>query len=254
MTKGKIKKTKRGRPTKAAAESKRSPLNMRTTKETRSKLEEAAEKSGRSLAQEVEYRLERSFWMEESWSVLGIEPKTTQIIRDIINAKLLVEKAFGVSISDDYFAHLAFQFATATMIEFESPPYGQIERQKSQEWSAKWGELWKDWERYWKQEGPPPKTKYVPSPKNAAAQSGKEIAAIVLGTRLSDLGEIMEGTLAELAFKDRDAIPDFFRYLKATHPVWHDLKDITTKIELPLNAPEDYMVEEEEEEEEEEEK
>lgn len=40
---------------------KRHPLNMRTTWAVRSRLEDAAIASGRSLAQEVEYRLERSF-------------------------------------------------------------------------------------------------------------------------------------------------------------------------------------------------
>jgi hypothetical protein len=39
---------------------KRYPLNMRTTKSLRTKLDAAAKKSGRSLAQEVERRLERS--------------------------------------------------------------------------------------------------------------------------------------------------------------------------------------------------
>lgn len=40
---------------------KRVPLNMRTTRELRGSLEKAAATSGRSLAQEVENRLERSF-------------------------------------------------------------------------------------------------------------------------------------------------------------------------------------------------
>ncbi len=44
---------------------KRHPLNMRTTKELRDKIERAARLSGRSLVQEVEYRLERSFWEDE---------------------------------------------------------------------------------------------------------------------------------------------------------------------------------------------
>jgi TraY domain len=39
---------------------KRSPLNMRTTRDLREKLEKAAGKSGRSLVQEVEARLEQS--------------------------------------------------------------------------------------------------------------------------------------------------------------------------------------------------
>src|SRR5262245_20703 len=44
---------------------KRYPLNMRTTKELRDKIEEAAMASGRSLVQEVEFRLERSFQQQE---------------------------------------------------------------------------------------------------------------------------------------------------------------------------------------------
>jgi hypothetical protein len=40
---------------------KRHPLNMRTTEEVRRQLENAAALSGRSLAQEVEHRLEQSF-------------------------------------------------------------------------------------------------------------------------------------------------------------------------------------------------
>jgi hypothetical protein len=52
-------------PPKKLREGKRYPLNMRTTKEMREKLERAAAKSGRSLVGEVEYRLERSFDREE---------------------------------------------------------------------------------------------------------------------------------------------------------------------------------------------
>lgn len=40
---------------------KRYPLNMRTTAALRQKIEDAAKASGRSMAQEVEYRLEMSF-------------------------------------------------------------------------------------------------------------------------------------------------------------------------------------------------
>ena len=44
---------------------KRYPLNMRTTKELRDKIEWAAMASGRSLVQEVEIRLEKLFQQEE---------------------------------------------------------------------------------------------------------------------------------------------------------------------------------------------
>jgi hypothetical protein len=49
------------RRAKPPEEGKRVPLNMRTTRDVRDRLAAAARASGRSLAQEVEYRLERSF-------------------------------------------------------------------------------------------------------------------------------------------------------------------------------------------------
>jgi hypothetical protein len=49
------------RRVKSAPKGKRYPLNMRTTQELRSQIETAARASGRSLVQEVEYRLDRSF-------------------------------------------------------------------------------------------------------------------------------------------------------------------------------------------------
>jgi hypothetical protein len=55
------KKAGPGRPSQVPGQIKRVPLNMRTTPGTRARLEAAAEKSGRSLVQEVEFRLEQSF-------------------------------------------------------------------------------------------------------------------------------------------------------------------------------------------------
>ena len=43
---------------------KTAPLSMRTTPELREKIESAAKKSGRSLVQEVEYRVIQSFQVE----------------------------------------------------------------------------------------------------------------------------------------------------------------------------------------------
>jgi len=51
---------------------KRQPLNMRTTAELRRKIERAAGKSGRSLVQEVEYRVERSFQRERHDVLAGV--------------------------------------------------------------------------------------------------------------------------------------------------------------------------------------
>jgi hypothetical protein len=51
----------RGRPALPPDQGKRHPFNLRTTKELRDQLQTAADGSGRSLAQEIERRLEQSF-------------------------------------------------------------------------------------------------------------------------------------------------------------------------------------------------
>jgi uncharacterized protein (DUF1778 family) len=67
---------------------KRYPLNMRTTDEVRRALEEAAKQSGRSLAQEVEARLERSFTADQTTAMreaarVQNEQTLTEIIHDL---------------------------------------------------------------------------------------------------------------------------------------------------------------------------
>jgi hypothetical protein len=55
----------RGRPPIAQADRKANNLTFRTRGDMRSKLEEAAQKSGRSISEEIEARLERSFVADE---------------------------------------------------------------------------------------------------------------------------------------------------------------------------------------------
>jgi TraY domain-containing protein len=50
-----------GRPTKAPTPGERNHLGLRVTAELKQRLEQAAERAGRSLSQDVEMRLERSF-------------------------------------------------------------------------------------------------------------------------------------------------------------------------------------------------
>lgn len=57
-----------GRPTEREGESKRAPISMRTTQTIRAALEDAADRGGRSLAQEIEQRLERSLRQDEAHS------------------------------------------------------------------------------------------------------------------------------------------------------------------------------------------
>ncbi len=60
-----VKINRPGRPTEKPGQKKRVPLNMRTTPDTRNRLKAAADKSGRSMVQEVEFRIEQSFMRED---------------------------------------------------------------------------------------------------------------------------------------------------------------------------------------------
>jgi predicted HicB family RNase H-like nuclease len=73
--------TKRGRKPLPEGEGKRAPLSMRTTQSLRVKLELAAAQSGRSLAQEVEHRLEQSFIHD----ALGdLEARVKRLAEDVL--------------------------------------------------------------------------------------------------------------------------------------------------------------------------
>jgi hypothetical protein len=61
MSKGQTQAKRRGRPPKPIEEAKRWPLKTRTTKEMFERIVFAAKVSGRSVAQEIEHRLEQSF-------------------------------------------------------------------------------------------------------------------------------------------------------------------------------------------------
>lgn len=52
---------KRGRPKLPPGQGKRHGLSLRTTKQLRDQIKAASRLSGRSMAQEIEYRLERTF-------------------------------------------------------------------------------------------------------------------------------------------------------------------------------------------------
>ena len=60
------KRTKRGRPRLPANEKKLPSLGFRASLETRKKLEAAVARSGRTLSQEVEFRLEQSFLQDDA--------------------------------------------------------------------------------------------------------------------------------------------------------------------------------------------
>jgi hypothetical protein len=79
---------------------KKRSLNMRTTQDVRARIEAAAGKSGRSMVQEVEHRIEQSFYHDEHWREIlarmrqdeGIERRLAEL-RDEVASIATVLKA-----------------------------------------------------------------------------------------------------------------------------------------------------------------
>ncbi len=110
----------------------RKTTSTRITPELRAKLDAAAEQSERSLAQEVEIRLERSFAEEKSReeAVDGVydsfgKLETFLVARTLANAIELIEAKTGKNWMDDPEAHRQTQEACKTILDSFRPPDGK---------------------------------------------------------------------------------------------------------------------------------
>ena len=113
-------------------EGKRAPLNMRTTQEIRARLEKAAADSGRSLVQEVETRLERSFLVEDHLAVLSGDPKTATFVREMLEAKRVIEAYQEKSAWDDFECHEAMKAALNRLLAQQAPkPSQNLEKRRA---------------------------------------------------------------------------------------------------------------------------
>ena len=116
---------KRGRPPLPPGEGKRVPLNMRTTRERRDHLERAARASGRSLTQEVEIRVERSFLDEEArYHDFGgkLRYKQMRLVALVID---LVEEQMGANWQSDRKTYVEVRRAVDTFLEGLAPRRGK---------------------------------------------------------------------------------------------------------------------------------
>ena len=79
MDEGSQGKKARGRPALPPEKGKRHAVGIRTTRKLKDLLQRAADLSGRSLAQEIEYRLEASFQTEDAFG----GPRTAALLRSL---------------------------------------------------------------------------------------------------------------------------------------------------------------------------
>lgn len=194
---------KRGRPALPPEEVKRAPLNMRTTPELRRRLDESAAKSGSSLAQEIEARLSRSYLFEDSLSVTGTDKETAQFIRNLLDAKHLIEQKRGHDAWSDYETWLALRAALVSILEIEEPKKSGRFKKEMVKWKLEEKQLHSEWRKeggkygllasYLDPDSPPP-PEYPLSPEQNAINTGHAAAKAIVKKRL----EVIEDIIREL--------------------------------------------------------
>ncbi len=113
----------------------RKTTSTRITPETRARLEEGAAQSGRSLAQEIEFRLEQSFAEEKSQSFIatvaagGVYASCGRddiflVARLLATAIQMIEARTGKIWMDDPEAHRQTQEAAIKVLDAFRPPAG----------------------------------------------------------------------------------------------------------------------------------
>ncbi len=107
----------------------RKTMSTRLTPETRAKLEAATTKSRRSLAQEIEFRLEQSFAEEKSQAEIFGETfgklETFLVARLLAHAIHTIETVTGKNWMDDPEAHRQTQNACKNILDAFRPPGGK---------------------------------------------------------------------------------------------------------------------------------
>jgi hypothetical protein len=96
------KKRKPGRPTESPTGPKRVALSMRTTQAVRDRLDAARSESGRSLAQEVEFRLGRTIDIDDAMEREFGSVQTQTIFRAMASALARVESKTGKPWNTDW--------------------------------------------------------------------------------------------------------------------------------------------------------
>ena len=105
-------KTKMGRPPLSPGKRRGASMGFRPTPGIRGKLEEAAKANGRSMSQEVEHRLERSFEGDEALGGLQLHG----LLHFLVGVAKIIQARNGKSASDDWKTGLAVRHAWKRLI------------------------------------------------------------------------------------------------------------------------------------------
>lgn len=109
---------RRGRPPLKPGTPKRSSFNTRLRSKLKERLEAEAQEAGRSLSEEIEFRLEQSFRDEDTF---GGAPMAS-LFRLLAAAAQIIENDTGKSRDDDWDTYMITNEAWRALISASSPP------------------------------------------------------------------------------------------------------------------------------------
>jgi hypothetical protein len=196
-------KPKMGRPPLPPGKRRGASMGFRPTPEIRKMLEESAKQNGRSMSQEVEAHLERSLLMGGLLTFMSGDPRTADFVRELLEAKSLIEGHQGKTIWDDFESHEAMKTALKELLDERAPkPARKFEKQMADYEQYVEAELKPWWERGGggllgnPDAGPRPTLE--PSPLENARLVGRAVASVVRRDRLKALAEaLMKGEAKE---------------------------------------------------------
>ena len=113
---------KGGRPRKIPAAGERYAVTARLPTELRARFEKAADEAGRSLSQEAEFRLTRSFAEREALQELLGGESTASVLALVAEAVSLIERQTGCAWRSDHWTGVAVRAAAARIMAAASPP------------------------------------------------------------------------------------------------------------------------------------
>jgi hypothetical protein len=105
----------------APGQRKRNNVTIRLRDGLKSAVQEAGSAEGRSLSEEIEYRLERSFLVEDHLAVIAGDPATAVFVREMLEVKRLIETEQGKSVWDDFECHEAMKAALNELLKQHAP-------------------------------------------------------------------------------------------------------------------------------------
>ncbi len=171
-------------------------MTTRITEGTRERLEQAARASGRSLSQEIERRLDRSFIADDYLNVFCRDHRTAEFVRGIQEIIALLEKHTGKSVWRDYETFLAFRAAVAGNLPRYRPERSEafIARTKkclaeSEDAKNAWLEQWGG---FFPKPGAPPRPLPKLVPGQMAAALGHAVEQVLYDSHMDALLEALE--------------------------------------------------------------